>query len=91
MKLKIVKGIIFITIGILFLFVTFYNYHSYAIINDREFSFYEYLVIFRDYDLNHFFRETIFNYIFAILFMGLGVLEIIDSGILKKAGDDNAY
>ena len=96
MKIKVIKGIILIIIGIMFLFVTFYNVVESLNILGRDVTLFSFTYAYGYYDgtgktLYDFIQPTIINYLFAILFMGLGVLEIIDSGILKKAGDGNAY
>ena len=74
--LKIIKGVLFIVIGLLFVFVTFYNIKQGENLN--EIMFYDFknqqdMVI----------AKTIFNYIFSVLFVMVGVLEI------KEAGDND--
>ena len=95
-NLKISKGIIFIAIGLLFLFVTFYNVVESVNILGDEVSFFHFANYYNAYEFSNntlfdFVRPTILNYLFSILFIILGTIEIIESGILKKAGDDNAY
>lgn len=77
-KIKISKGVIFLLIGILFLFVTFYNIQELPFDNDYSFVDYIRLIIYsgiseKFYD---FFKPTIFNYLFSLLFIALGALEI---------------
>lgn len=92
MKLKLSKGILFIAIGLLFLLVRFYTLKEVAIGEQGgNLTLYQYMNFYRELPLFKYIVETIYNYIFAILFIILGAIEIIESGIFKKAGDDNAY
>jgi len=90
--LKVSKGIIFIIIGILFLWVTFYNVKdSVDILGDdvNLFRFSYAYGVFRSTGktLYDFIQPTIINYLFSVLFVALGFIEIIGSGIFEKLGD----
>ena len=85
MNLKISKGIVFLSIGILFLFVTFYSVSNQitVAIYDREFTFHH-LFLFAtgggiDFDITDFIKANLLNYVFSILFIILGSLEITEA------------
>jgi len=73
-KKKIIKGLFFIAIAILFLFVKFYN--IFGDTSDADlFTDFRYDVI-SGLDVTRYFKETLLNIAFAILFMVVGILEI---------------
>jgi uncharacterized protein (DUF2062 family) len=78
---KIVKGIIFVAIGVVFLFVSFYNIVPTTIILNEGFEntnvgFTDVLIYLdlQDY-WNEFFKPNIINFVLSGLFILLGLIE----------------
>lgn len=87
--IKIVKGIVFLIIGVIFLFVTFYQVNDIAIKNGAELNLFNTIRFLADLDFSDFIIANSYNYLFSGLFGILGILELVDSVTIKKVGVKN--
>lgn len=68
-SIKIIKGVVFLLLAVLFLFVTFYNIRpEYDGLPFREFYVQQ--------NFNEYFKNTYLNIAFSILFAIIGILEL---------------
>ena len=74
--IKLIKAAIFIVIGILFLFVVFYDIQKIIEYNGIFWGINNPMVWNYGDVFDLFFKQTIFNYIFSSLFILLGILEL---------------
>ena len=73
--IKISKGILFIAVGILFLYVVFYDI-QFVVDYDGKLIDLKGYEIWVQTNAKDYFKETILNYAFSALFIVLGILEI---------------
>ena len=88
--IKIIKGIAIILIGIVIFTIKFYDISNTVMIDETEmqFSFFIRGLHFFEADtiqmyFNEFFKQTGINVILSLLFVGVGVMEIIESKGVK--------
>jgi mannitol-specific phosphotransferase system IIBC component len=90
MKIKIIKGLLIIALGLLFLTVKFYNINSTITVETGVWYIRDLFNLFTQHSkegfelvFNQFFQSTGLNVVIGLLFIVIGVFEIIEAKGVK--------
>lgn len=73
-SIKIIKGVVFLLLAVLFLFVTFYDIRP-------EYDGLPFQEFYVRQNFNEYFKNTYLNFAFSILFAIIGILELKEGAI----------
>ena len=84
----IFKGIIFIAIGMCFFSVKFYEIQSVVFLQELNNDVFAYIPNHFASYFNEFFKQSGMNVLFSVLFIALGIIELISSkGVARNANN----